>query len=225
MLSRLDEPFRDAPNLVALTRVMLEELERVESVACTMLDSFNIDTAVGEQLDTLGYIIGLPRTVCNVERLVYFGFTKDGDDDCCNINSGLCSPFFVEGKTARFRDYTFADDEEYRKFLIARAATRGFDGTVTHYQRIVRYLFDGTPIDDDSAGESLVWTHGAGKVTIRVPRDLTEFEISKAELYKQVLPFYGGYNIKILAGDYEAFALTDSPNPTTGLCTRFAKSY
>jgi len=227
VLSRLAHTYIDKPNMVAFTESLVKPLEEIEAQLCGFENAFNIDEAVGDQLDLIGQIVGFPRVVCNVYRELFFGFKTTGndDEDCCEgeLTVGLCDgPFFCEGQSLRFRDYHITDDNEYRFLMNAWIFSQGFDGSVEQVDRLVAYLFDGAALEDPAGNTTArVLTHNAGVVTIGVDRDLTMDETRKAELYKFVLPYHGLLQYKIMYGDSGFFILgTDSDR---GLCTNFAK--
>jgi len=206
MHSRLSHNYQSGGNLKGFLTAHLLQLADVETVLCSLLDSFTLDSAQGEQLDIIGMLYGLPRTICGV-------FREDVPLAC------------VPDDTYTLQDYTFADDAEYKLFIQALLYSQAFDGTLKQYERIVQHLFDGIDFDDPaSVGDTRVLLHGGGIVSIGVNRDLTPKEQQLVELYKYVLPYYGAYNITVYAGtDYFRFDQTTSN--TTGLCQPFARGY
>ena len=221
LLSRITPPFHEGENIRAFLFALISELERVERLSSTLLDAFTLDNAEGVQLDTLGVVAGLPRTVCNVKQQRFFGLNTP---DTPTSDLGMGKGRWYRSTVSRLRDYTFQSDDEYRRFIRVKAASDFFDGTLSHYQRIARHLFDGTPLDDDSEGTTRVTAMGHGRVILRVYRDLTGEEASLIELYKYVLPFYGGYVIRVAAGT-DRFQLSCNPSNGTGFGTQFADIY
>lgn len=205
-LSRLAHTYQQGQNIRAVISAYLDPMYDADVATQSMLDFFSIDTATGDQLDALGYLLGLPRTVCNVARV--------GDQTVC-----------VPDETYTLQDYTMSDDNEYRRFLLALTYSQGFDGTLKQFERIAQYLWDGIDFDDATdVGDTRVLSHGGGLVTIAVNRDLTTNEQTIVELYKYVLPYFGAYGIKVFAGtDFFRF---NKLNPTTtGLCQPFGRAY
>lgn len=60
-LSRLLSQFKDSPNVEGLLSSFLEELQLFENSIEEVSAAFDIDTAIGVQLDVLGRIVGQPR--------------------------------------------------------------------------------------------------------------------------------------------------------------------
>lgn len=197
--SRLAHNYIEGANINAVLDALLAQVEEFETSACTLLDNFDCDTAVGEQLDIIGLLVGLPRTVC----AVYRGIPQ------------VCGAAVVP-----FEDYTFADDDEYRKFIKAMIASRNFDGTLNGYTQILQFLFDDIPLGDPLTGDAKVLVAHAGYVLIGIPRALTDAENQLMELIKFILPYYGATDVRVAFGvDY--FTLGD--NAALGVCQPFAE--
>ena len=62
-LSLFTSQYRLAPNLNAWTMALLGPLDDITTCLGGMTEAFDLDTAVGSQLDTLGIILGQNRTV------------------------------------------------------------------------------------------------------------------------------------------------------------------
>jgi len=57
----LQQQFKDKEKFVAVINALADECEQIEQAIYEFLTEFSIDTAVGEQLDLLGRIVGLNR--------------------------------------------------------------------------------------------------------------------------------------------------------------------
>jgi len=60
-LSRVIEQFEDKPNIVGTLDAFLQETQKVEDLAFEVNSAFDLDTAIGEQLDVIGRLIGETR--------------------------------------------------------------------------------------------------------------------------------------------------------------------
>lgn len=60
-LSRVLSQFKDKPNLTALLTAYLKEVTRTQTDSLSLLESFNIDTAYGKVLDSIGKVVDSPR--------------------------------------------------------------------------------------------------------------------------------------------------------------------
>lgn len=60
-INHLIELFRDGPRNQAILHVLLGQFQEIENVIWDLLTAFDLDTAVGAQLDILGVILNEPR--------------------------------------------------------------------------------------------------------------------------------------------------------------------
>lgn len=60
-IERLLKQWREGPNLRALCSVLGTRYDEFRTAAVAVLDGFDLDTAVGEQLDMIGAVVDLPR--------------------------------------------------------------------------------------------------------------------------------------------------------------------
>jgi hypothetical protein len=104
------------------------------NVANSLIGLFDLDTAVGQQLDMLGQWVGVTRYV-TIDLELWFAFNK--------YNVG-----FDQGKWSNpyeTTDETVAlDDEHYRLLLRARIASNSWDGTIPGAYDAWGVLFEGT---------------------------------------------------------------------------------
>lgn len=121
------------------TRVFLESLD----------PAFDLDNAIGAQLDVLGRIVGISRSVPDVIPKVYFGFSINP------INEGFASKFnqnriggpFYSKFSSAFTDLQLGDSD-YRFFIRVKAALNRAAGYVSSdqyisIQDVVLSAFDG----------------------------------------------------------------------------------
>lgn len=67
-VSRLIEQFKDKPDLEALIRIYLRQVQDLEDAAFEVILERDLDNAVGVQLSTIGDIVGQPRTTADDDR-------------------------------------------------------------------------------------------------------------------------------------------------------------
>lgn len=123
--------------------------DNVRAFLAALDSAFDLDNAVGAQLDVLGRIVGISRSVPNVIPKVYFGFDNNP------IDKGFASkfdpmrigaPFFSKFSSA-FTDLQLGDSD-YRFFIKVKAALNNASGYVssdryTDIQDVVLSAFDG----------------------------------------------------------------------------------
>lgn len=67
-VSRFIEQWRNKPDLEALARIYLRQLQDVENAAFEVILERDVDAAVGVQLETIGKIVRQPRTTSDDNR-------------------------------------------------------------------------------------------------------------------------------------------------------------
>lgn len=194
-VDRVLTQYRESPKLLHLMRTLMRQVEEVASVACSMPEQFDLDTAVGDQLTLLGKRLGWPRCHCVCTTQPIFGFDcNDGSNGYqiagfCDDNAVWldCNPFGVS-------DVCINDDEVYRAFLRVR-----------RYQMLSLYDLESltTSIKILFGDTAFVLDAGRGRVVIAPGRDLTPSEQQLIQLYPRVLPVAPGIRVRFHFGEYE----------------------
>lgn len=110
--------YRDKPTFDAILTSLLEQFEKVYTLYSSFDDAYDVDKAVGVQLDILGKIVGISRIVPSVLLKKYFGFSG-------TFNAGTFGKaIFKSGNEAVLSD-TKLNDSDYR-FLIKAKVIRNF---------------------------------------------------------------------------------------------------
>lgn len=73
-LSRVTSEYSDKPDFLAYLSAILSQSENIETAGQAILASVDIDIAVGSQLDLIGRIVGLGRSLPHALPLPFFGF-------------------------------------------------------------------------------------------------------------------------------------------------------
>lgn len=110
----------------------------IAAVATDMIRKFDLDTAVGEQLDALGLWIGRDRNVAVPISNVYFSWDTDG----LGWDQGNW-----QGPYDPDSGFTVLNDDVYRLVLKAQIAINQWDGTVGGLEDLLERVFEGTGID------------------------------------------------------------------------------
>lgn len=99
-----------------------------------IVDAFDLDTAVGDQLDIIGQWVGLSRFI-STPLAVYFSFDTAG----LGFDQGSWKgPFDPD------QGLTRVDDETYRTMLRVKIAANNWDGTLPTLQALLEQAFVGT---------------------------------------------------------------------------------
>ena len=116
--------FKQSRQFECLVKSLFAPVNVLHTAFYDLLHKRGVDTAQGAQLDGVGRIVGLPRTVSNAASIPFFGF--DGQE---NIRG------FGQARMRRENDtlvggFTRLPDEDYRGLLKWKIAVNNGHGTV-----------------------------------------------------------------------------------------------
>ena len=138
------------PKFVNMLAVLLQPLLDAQAMLAQMTADFDLDTAIGVQLDILGLWIGRSRYLKEAVTGVYFAFHMPGDADARDgFDQGIwLGPF--DPTTAVIA----MPDDTYRKVLQLQAIANEWDGEVGSIQQAFNTVFPGVVLQDkgDAAG-------------------------------------------------------------------------
>jgi hypothetical protein len=138
--------YRDKPKAIAHTGNVLSA-GMIYDTAISVRDGFNIETAVGAQLDIIGKWLGVGRTITGTTfTRAYYGYALYGDTTPFLFNPMLL--YGVEPPDAQFRDYKESTqslydltDEEYRVILKLAIVRNTSNASVKTIDDILDVLF------------------------------------------------------------------------------------
>lgn len=130
------------PKYMAWMKVLSDALSDCLAVAQSLNTLFDVDSAVGAQLDAVGLRVGQPRVVPNVITLNYFGFE---DTEVTVYQFGELSDPSVGGRFYDLGDpvgsTVLLGDPEYRTAIRARIARNQYDGSLAALEQALMYIF------------------------------------------------------------------------------------
>lgn len=131
------------PKFLATVDLVANGAGQVATSAAQLITAFDLDQAVGAQLDILGVIIGQSRNVANILLVEFFGF----QDDLAALTMGELTDPSVGGRFYNLGD-TFASsstlqDPEYRTVLRAKIARNQWDGSITGVEAALSFILPG----------------------------------------------------------------------------------
>lgn len=147
-------------NAVATVTAITEEFKLIYDNANILDVAYNLDTAIGKQLDVIGRIVGISRTVPFSVPKKYFGF--DG-----HLNSYPFGSKFNVVVSYPFRsrfEIPYSDgqlnDNDYRFFIKAKiiknyATSKNIDSNSLSIQNAVDYLFNSKAYITDNYDMSM----------------------------------------------------------------------
>ena len=195
-MDRVLTQYRESPNLLAILRHALDQVETVARSVCDIPNHFDIRTAVGEQLTLLGKRMGWPRChcVCTVEPV--FGFNC-GDPNPNRAIIGFCEGgTWADCRTSGTSDICFNDDDVYRGYLFAR-----------RYQMMQLYDIDSlqAALKHVWGASATVLGSGGGRITVAPRRALTLQETRELPVAIRVLPVAPGIAVDLQLGASNIF--------------------
>lgn len=110
----------------------------VATASAELVHQFDLDSAIGVQLDAVGRWIGRDRSVTTPISNVYFSWDTDG----LGWDQGSW-----QGPYDPDSGFTVLSDDVYRLVLKAQIAINQWDGTVGGLEDLLEMVFDGTGID------------------------------------------------------------------------------
>lgn len=209
-LCRIITQYRESPRLLGVLRAYVDEAHEVTDALCGMESKFDLAEAEGEQLTIVGKQMGFPRVHCR-------GAYESVDPTPTVAPAPLCDGrfFSVRPRNPRcaFRlddgrtmccgpdetprsDYTFTDDELYRRFLYARATQINGNADFKTLTAAINQVF---------GPQSYIGYSSDGVVVAIANRALTVEEKRVEPLYRLVMPLPMGI----------AFEVTEYPK---GIC-------
>lgn len=133
--------YSDKPKASATISSIVKRFKNNFDLLEQMEDAFDLDNAVGKQLDIIGKIVGISRNVEGVIPKIFFGF--DG-----NVNArGFDSAAFYTLDQQQYTD-TQLSDSDYRFFIRMKIAKNHAKATMSddngsNLNNIVLSMFDG----------------------------------------------------------------------------------
>lgn len=132
-LSLVPPQHRGAPRFIATLSLLLQPLVDQQALLASLPLAFDLDLAVGTQLDAVGLWVGRSRFVLTPLTGVFFSF----DDLALGFDAGRWLGQFdsVDGLTR-------LDDDVYRVLLRAKIAANHWDGTLAGASTALNYVFN-----------------------------------------------------------------------------------
>ncbi|WP_454734230.1 DUF2612 domain-containing protein [Cupriavidus pauculus] len=122
------------PKFMAVVETLAEPMVDLQIVLSAMPVKFDLDNAVGDQLDTIGLWVGISRDVPVPLTGVYFSLDIDG----LGFDQGSWKgPFDPDAWLTRL------DDDTYRLVIRAKIGANHWDGTLESSKAILDSIFGG----------------------------------------------------------------------------------
>lgn len=125
---------RGKPKFEALVDLNASAFSEISETVATIPAKYDLDVAVGVQLDTVGEWVGLSRYIGTNISDVYFSL----DDSALGLDAGV-----FKGPFDSASGFSRLDDETYRMALRAKIGANHWDGSVEALQAILAQVFEG----------------------------------------------------------------------------------
>lgn len=122
---------RNKPKFNALVDLTANGVGGIGAVITSMQSLFDVDTATGEQLDTIGLWVGVSRRL-EVPLNVFFSWNTNS----LGWNEGQWNGAHQAGTTT-----ILLDDDTYRRLMKTVIRANHWDGTLVQYQEIMQTFF------------------------------------------------------------------------------------
>lgn len=169
--TRITDQFKGKPVIDKYLQLLLGGKEELQRVMLDVMTLRSIDTAVGEQLDVIGTIVGRERGLVFAEIFEYFGFegSSQGGSFGSLTDPSVGAPWYsIGGATGRSRP---PSDEEYRLILKAKIIK---NRTLSRPEDVIeayKFLFGASQVTITELGTAAVRI-GIGKILSPVERGL-----------------------------------------------------
>lgn len=135
-----------------------------DGIAFAVQDGFNVTTAVGPQLDTLGKYIGIPRNIGDAAPLPFFGFL---DYSGSGNPNGFTSYDGTTNRDVVFFQYQYQgsrntnlSDDAYAFMMALKIVLNSSDGTLYSIQQFLEALLPGQVQVTDNRDMTLTYAIG-----------------------------------------------------------------
>lgn len=132
--------YQNSPKLLAWAEVNFGILHDATSLIENLVIDFDLDSAVGNQLDILGIIIGVGREIAVPIDDMFFSWDDGGDSPAF---PGWDLGVWYDDNSL-YDDLRVLPDEHYRLLLKAKVAANQWDGSAQGMQAAWNFIYSGT---------------------------------------------------------------------------------
>jgi hypothetical protein len=151
------------PKFMALVNLLANGLADIAAVVRSIPQAFDLDTAIGAQLDTVGLWVGQSRVITGVLTVGFFGFADNIAAKTFGElgNASVGGPFWNLGE--EFSTTTVLGDALYRQFLYAKILRNQSHGTAEELEQALADIL-GVPVTLQDPGTLTVGVTALGNV-------------------------------------------------------------
>lgn len=168
--------WRTLPRATATMQILAKQAI-ADLFTAELQDAFDLNTAVGAQLDILGKYIGVSRNSNNgagASFFTYEGYSGGGSPNGYNdYSSSTLNGFLFDSYDGSDLPTTAFNDTQYRFVLGLQIALNNFDGTLAYIQQFLHDFFPGEILVVDNLDMSLTYNVQPG---VSLPIDASVLE-------------------------------------------------
>lgn len=166
-VSLITNEHRHKPKFEALVKAVSDTFGANYDLLQGMPNAFNLDTAIGAQLDIVGLWVGQPRLIPNVLLVEFFGFNGLGTPLAYGEEGSpaLGGRFYGEGES--YTATSVLADPEYRFLLRAKIVRNHAKGVTLEFAKSFKFIFNAPGLISDP---------GIMAIGIAIGRDLSLVE-------------------------------------------------
>jgi len=128
---------QEQPNFMATVNGLCSVSVQIQNVLASLIPLFDVDVAVGAQLDVIGELVGFPRSLQIAVSGIYFSWDDTSAD---GWDFGIWQDPTSPGTL------TVLPDDVYRNFIKAKIAANHWDGTTDGAYAVWDSSFTGVTI-------------------------------------------------------------------------------
>lgn len=191
------------PKFMAALGIVAGAIQDTTAVIESMPGLFDVDNAIGDQLDKVGEWVGRKRVVEQILNPVFFGFSDDIAAQPFGelINVAVGGRFYEQGES--FASSSTLGDPEYRTIIKAKIVRNQWDGTIDGLENALQYVFNAPAAVIDPGNLTL---------QVQIGRPITGIEKTLLTTF-DLLPRAAG--VKITTIQYVNFIQAAAQSTTT----------
>lgn len=176
-LGLITSEHNDKPKFNAMVEAVTGCFAGAYDVALSIPGLFDLDTAVGAQLDIVGLWVGQSRNIPGVLVVQFFGFS----DNPAALSYGeegqpaYGGRFYEEGEP--IGSTSILGDPEYRMLLRAKIVKNHAKGTTADIIKALTFIFAAPAVVDDTTGDMSIGVAIGRELTFVERAILTELDI------------------------------------------------
>ena len=172
----LTSQYKNSPNLIQNVQLTANAIGDITALLQSLPAQFDLDVALGSQLDVDGQWIGFSRTIGGVLLVQFFGFA----DDATALTFGELGSPSIGGRFLELGEDTSSTatlaDPEYRLLLRAKILQNDWDGSVAEFEAAIADII-GIPTTVVDPGTRVVLIMPSAAVDPVLSQLLTTYDL------------------------------------------------